>query len=222
MRDTRHWTHRYIYDRLRQIIYQRRHPQAPWLGHEMIRLLENWLSPDDRGFEWGSGRSTIWFAQRVKSLVSIEHNAEWHRCVEASLRANKVTNVEYHLCEDKKEYCRVGELYPQESFDFCLVDGVERDVCALAALLLIRPGGILIVDDCNRYLPTASRSPFSRRASDGPETQLWGVFQRDVRTWRSIWTSNGVTDSGFWVKPAESEPGAWHHYENGSVTQQRA
>src|SRR6266704_4384846 len=101
MRQFGHWTPRYIYDRLNQIVYQRKHPDAPWLGHEMVRILEDWLMPDDRGFEWGSGRSTIWFAKRVRSLVSVEHNSDWSRWVNAELRARSVKNVEYHVCEDE-------------------------------------------------------------------------------------------------------------------------
>jgi SAM-dependent methyltransferase len=211
MRQFGHWTPRYIYDRLSQIVYQRRHPDAPWLGHEMVRILENWLMPEDRGFEWGSGRSTIWFAERIGSLVSVEHNSAWYSRVNAELKAKGLKNVEYHLCEDEAQYRRVATQYPSQSFDFILIDGVARDECALAAISMVKPGGIVVVDDCNRYLPTQSRSPFSRRPAQGPDTELWAAYQDSVKGWRKIWTTNGITDSGLWVKPAgtcESNHGA--------------
>jgi SAM-dependent methyltransferase len=208
LRQFRHWTPRYIFDRLGLMVYQRRRPSTPWLGHEMVRILENWLLPDDRGFEWGSGRSTIWFAERVGSLVSVEHNPDWYRLVNARLKIKGLKNVEYHLCEDELEYRRVASQYPSESFDFILVDGLARDECALAAISLVKPGGIVVVDDCNRYLPTQSRSPFSRRPEQGPDTELWATYQDSVNGWRRIWTTNGVTDSGLWVRPAAiDEPG---------------
>jgi SAM-dependent methyltransferase len=167
----------------------------------MVRILENWLMPDDRGLEWGSGRSTIWFAKRVGSLVSVEHNPDWSRWVSAELRARGVKNVEYHVCEDELEYRGVANGYPSESFDFCLVDGVARDECALAAISLVKPGGIVIVDDFNRYLPTQTCSPFSRRPEEGPETPQWALYRDRVKEWRKILTTNGVTDSGLWIKP---------------------
>jgi putative heme iron utilization protein len=49
------------------------HPNWPWLTKEAILLLERLLRPDDIGLEFGSGRSTIWFAERVEKLISIEH-----------------------------------------------------------------------------------------------------------------------------------------------------
>ena len=213
MREFGHWTPRYIYDRLSHIVYQRSHPDAPWLRREMIRILESWLQPDDRGFEWGSGRSTIWLAERIGSLVSVEHSPDWHRRVQANLKAKGVKNVECYLCQDEVEYCKVASKYPSESFDFCLVDGVARDECALAAISLVKPGGIVIVDDYNRYLPTQSRSPYTRRPEQDPETPLWSVYQDRVKEWRKIRTTDGVADSALWIKPVEKQK--LSHHEHG-------
>jgi hypothetical protein len=70
---------------------------------------------------------------------------------------------------------------------------------------MIKPGGILIVDDFNRYLPTETRSPFSRSREQGPETELWAVYQSAVQSWRKIFTRNGVTDSALWIRPAVTQ-----------------
>jgi predicted O-methyltransferase YrrM len=45
------------------------------------------------------------------------------------------------------------------SLDFVLVDGKQRAQCALASLMKLRPGGILIVDDVHRYFPAESSLP---------------------------------------------------------------
>jgi predicted O-methyltransferase YrrM len=170
----------------------------------MVGILENWLMPDDRGFEWGSGRSTLWFAERVGSLVSVEHDPKWHRWVNEELNVKGLKNVEYRLCEDEFKYAKVASEYPSESFDFCLVDGLARDECALAAISLVKPGGIVVIDNCNWYLPTPphSHSPFSRRREQGPYTEQWAAYLDGVRDWRHIWTTNGVTDTCVWLKPA--------------------
>lgn len=204
MRRFGHWTPRYIYHRLVLMVYENAQPDAPWFVRTMVEILDNWLKPGDRGFEWGSGRSTIWFAERVGSLVSVEHNPEWYRRVSTKLERKGLRNVEYHLCEDERDYCGMANKFPSESFDFCLVDGVARDECALAAISLVKRGGIVIVDNCNWYLPTNSRSPFSRRPEQGPYTEKWTAYLDRVRGWRQIWTTNGVNDTNLWVKPANA------------------
>lgn len=115
--------------------------------------------------------------------------------------------MEYHLCEDAHEYSRLTDNFSSEAFDFCFVDGEARDHCALKAISLVKPGGILIVDNCNWYLPTPkhSFSPFSRNAEQGPYIGKWNLFLDDVRGWRQVWTTNGVTDSGLWIKPAATD-----------------
>lgn len=204
MRSFRHWTPRYIYHRLGLSLYQRRNPNAPWLVRDMVDILENWLKPTDRGIEWGSGRSTIWFAERVGSLVSVEHSPDWYRRVGAELKQKGLQNVEYHLCEDEVDYCKVVDTLSPESIDFCLVDGVARDDCALAAIYLVKPGGIVLVDNCNCYLPTKSLSPYSRKPEQGCYTEKWAAYLDAVREWRQIWTSDGVCDTGLWVKPVNA------------------
>src|SRR6266702_944014 len=207
MRKFKHWTLRYIYHRLGLSLYQWKYPNAPWLVHNMVDILENWLKPTDRGMEWGSGRSTIWFAERVGSLVSVEHSPDWYGRVSAELKQKGLQNDEYYFCEDEADYCKVANTFSSESFDFRLVDGVARDNCALAALFLVKPGGIIVVDNCNCYLPSNSRSPYSRKPEQGCYTEKWATYLDAVREWRQIWTSAGVWDTGLWVKPVSiAEP----------------
>jgi predicted O-methyltransferase YrrM len=168
----------------------------------MVEILKNWLKSGDRGIEWGSGRSTIWFAERVGSLVSVEHNPDWYMRVSAEISRKGLNNVDYNLCEDENSYSSFADRFPPESFDFCLVDGVARDRCALAALSLVKSGGIVVVDNYNYYLPTGSSSPHSRKAGEGAYTAEWTDFWKQVEDWRHVWTTNGVFDTALWVKPS--------------------
>lgn len=85
MRSFRHWTPRYIWNRLALMADERRHPDAPWLTRTMVEILETWLRPGDVGLEFGSGRSTIWFARRVGHLTSVEHHPGWYAKVKQNL-----------------------------------------------------------------------------------------------------------------------------------------
>lgn len=94
----RFWlTPRYVYNRIRDLLYQRTHPADPWLTPEAIGLLATLLHPTDRGAEFGSGRSTLWFAARVAALTSVETNTRWHEKVTNQLKERGVSNVEYIL-----------------------------------------------------------------------------------------------------------------------------
>lgn len=201
MRSFRHWNPRYFRDRLRVMRYERSHPGAPWLTQVMVSILASWLSADDAGLEWGSGRSTIWFGERVGRLTSVEHDEPWYEQVRSQLNEKDLRNIDYHFCEAESEYVSVTKLFGPNSLDFCLVDGNVRDLCALAAIPLLKPGGILIIDNCNWYLPSKSNSPNSRSMSDGPASEAWTAFIDQVKSWRSVWTTSGVSDTCFWVKP---------------------
>ena len=80
-----HWSPRYVVDRSRLAIHQRRHPDDPWLTADAVRFLASWIRTSDRCLEWGSGRSTVWLAARAAAVVSIEHDREWSDRVTSQL-----------------------------------------------------------------------------------------------------------------------------------------
>ncbi len=193
--------------------YQRRNPESPWLTQAIISILESWLRPEDIGLEWGSGRSTAWFAKRVSHLTSVEHDPRWANIVTNKLRAASLeTRVSYHLCPDganeepTSEYVMLIEQFDDQCFDFCLIDGVVRDRCALLAVPKIRPGGILILDNVNWYIPRdpKSRAPNSRGVGGDFASERWETFTGCVKNWRCVWTTNGIWDTAFWVRPPEA------------------
>lgn len=92
-----HWTPRYAADRIRLLAFTLTHRGAPWLAPGAIRFLDNWLRPEHVGFEWGAGRSTLWFSHRVERLTSIEHNPEWYAKVQQMLLAQPRNNVDLRL-----------------------------------------------------------------------------------------------------------------------------
>jgi predicted O-methyltransferase YrrM len=207
MRSFKHWTPRYIRDRVAWEVYQRRHPTRPWIDPTMVRLLETLILPEDRGIEWGSGRSTLWFASRMKSLISVESDPQWHASVRGKLDGAGATNVDYRLVElgddasETSPYVRVIDEVPDGGLQFALVDGYVRDWCAIRAADKLAPGGILVLDNANIYLDHPTHSPASRYRS-GDAGPTWARFRERVRGWRMAWTSSGVTDAAIWFKPA--------------------
>jgi hypothetical protein len=78
-------------------LYELTHPDEPWIAQGAIRFCEASLTREMAGFEWGSGRSTAWFAQRLGSLTSIEHDTGWFKIVQEKLKRRSIHNVTYRL-----------------------------------------------------------------------------------------------------------------------------
>jgi len=185
------------------------HPDHPWLTPQANLILSTLLKPTDVGFEWGSGRSTLWFAQRVKHLTSVEHDKRWYEVVLGKLRAADLLNVNLLLKEikgyevpEESPYVQVINKFNNNSLEFVLVDGIYRDLCANLVLEKIRPGGIIIVDNVNRFIPCDSISPNSRPKNADPESREWARFLNRVKYWYQIWTSSGIADTAIWFKPS--------------------
>ncbi|HPO44279.1 MAG TPA: class I SAM-dependent methyltransferase [Spirochaetota bacterium] len=210
MKNREHITSRYIFSRFAEICYRMTHPAHPWLTLKANRLLSDLLRPESVGIEFGSGRSTVWFARKVTRLISVEHDKEWFDKVRALLRRGNLGNVEY-FCRNAAAapFSPQGYLSPllkepQNHFDFVLVDGLFRDLCAILAVKHVKVGGFIVIDNVNWYLPSASSSPNSRTSADGPASYLWGKFLDSVREWKAQWTTNGVSDTAFYFKPGKT------------------
>ena len=182
----------YIAGRIQNWLYEKRHPDHPWLAPDAIVWLEQHLCPDMRGFEWGSGRSTLWFAKRLASLTSIESYAAWFQQVSRRVGESGLTNVDLrHIPLEHPDAQTYAFDYsplpanpsailgfPDASLDFVVVDGWYRPVCARAALSKLKPGGILLIDNTNWDDPPHVHVP-----KDWPLVHQ----SRNVMTETSIW-----------------------------------
>lgn len=198
-----HLTPRYVKNRLSVMTEEVRNPGNPWLTKDAVRFLAEALRAEDAGMEFGSGRSTVWFARRLRHLISIEGNEFWYAKVQVLIRdAGLDAKVDHRKCVRREDYVAQAASFADGALDFCLVDGEYRDECAVGVLPKLRSGALLVVDNVNWYLPHATiTSPASRRLSDGCQTPLWAQFADLTAGWRRYWTSNGVTDTAIWIKP---------------------
>jgi len=203
---------RCLYALLRRQIWIRTHPDVPWLPRQAVEILEDRLKPTDVGLEWGSGRSTIWLAQRVAHLTSIEHNGRWYKRIKKMLSDKGIDNVDLiyaHLeAKDgaKPPYVSIAAESaegPKAGLDFVLIDGRLRDRCTELAMDLIKPGGMLIIDDAARYIRHSYCCPQSVMAQNGPPSPLWAKIATQLQTLdtEAIWTSDVVTATVFYFMP---------------------
>jgi SAM-dependent methyltransferase len=203
-RPVAHISPRYVLDRCLVKIYEQRNPDAPWITARAAWILNELLRKSDNGLEYGSGRSTVWLAKRTNSLVSVEGSPDWYARVNDRLSSEGLTNVSYKYvqtdcrlanCPGRPIYVMADPNLRPGCLDYALVDGYYRDECIMRALDLLKPGGILILDNANWFIPRKTRSPGS--ASVPPEG-LWSEFLSRAAGWRLIWTTNGVSDTAIW------------------------
>jgi predicted O-methyltransferase YrrM len=126
--------------------------KIPWLTEAAIAFMESYLKSNMQVLEFGAGGSTIWMSRRCH-VTTIEHDAAWIEELTPNVPAYNWRHVvepcpHYDLCEQ----------WPDEVFDLVLVDGrdcqrgedYDRVVCAERSVRLVRPGGILMLDNAER------------------------------------------------------------------------
>ena len=145
-------------DHRKQAKWEKDNPEAPWLVPKAVLFIENWLKKEMRGFEFGSGRSTKWFANKVSFYYSIEGDFDWYN----KIKKQNLINIKNGKCKiiykdagnqlkiefDKKEkYTNSLQNFKDSYFDFGLIDGHHRIECLEKSLNKVKNGGILIVDN---------------------------------------------------------------------------
>lgn len=195
--------------KLRYKQYQKAHPTAPWLTPDAISILDVLLDTSFIALEYGSGRSTVFFSERVDTLYSVEHNEEWFNHVTESLKKHKLNGshlklirpdkpvADFHSSSERQVFITEEE-YPNkdfffqnyidfldefenEFFDFIIVDGRARTSCTLKAIDKLKPGGLMVLDNSERVR-------YDR------------VHER-LKSWPKIFTTTGLSDTVIWRKP---------------------
>jgi len=128
---------------------------------------------------------------------------KWARRVRDELDLDGADNVELDLV-DEAHYLEAVEAFPDEHFDYVVVDGLFRDGTLLRSIPKLRGGGFLVLDNVNWYLPSDSEAPWSRSFEDGYATQGFARAASELAGWAAQWTTNGLKDTAIFVKPSRS------------------
>ena len=202
----KHWTPRYIYNRTKNYFFEKNNQHLPWLTPDSIYLLDNLIKKTDTGIEFGSGRSTIWFASKCKFITSVEDHKGWYDKIKERLNSRDINNVDYLYKESLVEpvtespYYKVITSIKDNTLDFALIDGKHRGHLSLEAIHKLKVGGLLIVDDIERYVPYKTFAPHSIYGKPEKFLKEWIQFVDEIQPWRKIMTSNGVTDTIIYIK----------------------
>lgn len=136
---------------------------TPWLTEGAIDFLTNFLekNPDAKILEFGAGASTIWFTQKSISLISIEHDPTYYDLVSQAIKDINGSNSTV-LQLVPRPYYTICDAYPDNSFDLVLIDGRDRSKCLLQAKRLVKPGGVIMLDNAERSWYQRAMSTLTR------------------------------------------------------------
>lgn len=120
---------------------------VPWITYSAMDFLARRVKDDLVVFEFGSGNSTLWWADRVSEVTAVEHDLAWASRVSVTLPANATVS---HVALERAGNYSKRALETQRRFDIIVVDGRDRVNCALTSLEALSPRGVMIWDNTER------------------------------------------------------------------------
>lgn len=121
----------------------------PWFTYPAIDFLDERIKNNLDVLEFGSGNSTLWFAKRAKSVLSIESNQIWFDKIKSLVPSN--SRLLLNCVDNENHYHRIINKI-DDKFDIVLVDAIDRVNCMISSVKLLRSGGIIILDNSDRSL----------------------------------------------------------------------
>lgn len=123
----------------------------PWYTYPAIEYLGSFSFKNKDIFEFGAGNSSLFWAHRARSLISVEDNKEWFLYV----KGKAAPNHQVIHRESEAEY--VNALSEQgRKFHVIVVDGKWRGSCIAESVKHLEAGGMILLDNSDWY-PEASR-----------------------------------------------------------------
>jgi hypothetical protein len=125
----------------------------PWYSYPAIAFLAERVRPDMRVFEFGTGFSTLWWAEHASCITSVEHDERWAK--EMGERSPDNAHIAYVELERNGAYCRSAATSEERPFHVVVIDGRDRVNCARNCLSALRDDGVIIWDNTDRrkYAP---------------------------------------------------------------------
>ncbi|MBF0450625.1 MAG: group 1 glycosyl transferase [Candidatus Magnetomorum sp.] len=114
----------------------------PWYTYPAIEFIETKIKENFNIFEYGTGQSTFWWADRVNFVYSVEHDPAWFFQLK-----NLPQNVRLSLIESEKAYADEILKYPDHCFDIIIIDGINRNQCVVTCVQKLKQNGFIIYDN---------------------------------------------------------------------------
>jgi FkbM family methyltransferase len=186
--------------------------RRPWINFDAAAALHERVNSSSRVFEYGCGGSTLFFADRVGELVSVEHDPGWFKQVQEKMcertdyrwvphlvpptpigvvsslppsdpDAYASTDINYSDLSFR-DYAASIDAYEDNSFDLVLIDGRARPSCFKHAIHKVKFGGTIILDNAER--PQYAYVEEAAQALGFEVEEFWGPGPYNLYFWRTL------------------------------------
>lgn len=127
----------------------------PWVTYSFIDFIKTRLNKELSIFEYGSGNSTLFYASKVKRVVSVEHDEAWYQKIVQEKAPN--SEIIFTHLEKGGEYSQKAKLLGDQ-FDVIIVDGRDRVNCCKYSIDALSSNGVLVLDDSEREIYEEART----------------------------------------------------------------
>ena len=116
----------------------------PWCTYPFIAFIGPRLKRDMVVFEYGSGNSTMWYAQKVLKLIAVEHDKDWSEQMTKKLPSN--AKILFRSLEEDNKYVNtISE--SDNKFDIVIIDGRNRNECVKSSINYLNDTGVIVFDN---------------------------------------------------------------------------
>ena len=143
----------------------------PWCSYPFIKFIENRLSKNFDVFEFGCGNSTFWYAQRIRTIKSVEHDREWFESISKTLPDN--AKVVFRELENDNEYVQEAGA-DGKKYSIIIIDGRERNACVKNCISSLTDDGVIVFD--NADLPIYKEGVEFLNSRGFKRLDFWGMF----------------------------------------------
>ena len=121
-------------------------PALPELLPEAQLIIKRFVQSGSRVLEFGSGHSTVWFAEMGCVVTSIEHDQDWFLAVQGWLAER---DLKANVMLQSPGTFATAAFSLDDVFDLVFIDGYSkyRMDCLMASKDKIRSGGLIVLDD---------------------------------------------------------------------------
>lgn len=163
----------------------------PWITYPLIDFIGDRLNKTMDVFEFGSGNSSLYFASKTKSIISIEHHEGWYKTISQDKRFDlsnlklelikmpeDLAKLGYHkmaFLDDNNDYTNTIKKIDKK-FDIVIVDGLFRNSCMINSVDSLKEGGVIILDNTSvSYTPLLQKGIEYVESKGYRRLPFWGM-----------------------------------------------
>ena len=152
--------------------------ESTWLTQFAMEYLQQTVQSTHVIFEFGGGGSTLYFCKHAQAVHTVEDHPDWFKTLSETINQKGYTNWSGHFVPSEpyngmhsrnpgnpdhfmsgasgmeqlsfEKYATTINQYPDQFFDWVLVDGRARPSCMKQAIPHIKSGGYLVLDNSDR------------------------------------------------------------------------